>query len=106
MTLSSMENNDSIPKRRSFAAGGSAYSANSSATSGSLWLSMGVDRVNRKLSDTWILDINSSTPTTGIFIVCVCACIRYPHCLLLFVMLKRQPSDNMPSWLVTGNDNV
>ena len=62
------ENGDSqsVPAARYFAAGGSnVASISSNDTTGSLWLSMGINKASRKLSDTWTLTINFSNPLQG-----------------------------------------
>ena len=62
------ENGDSqsVPAARYFAAGGSnVASILSNDTTGSLWLSMGINKASRKLSDTWTLTINFSNPLQG-----------------------------------------
>ena len=58
---------ESVPKSRYFAAGGSnTVSFNDTLDDeGFLWISMGVDEVDRKLSDTWYLAINFSNPLQG-----------------------------------------
>lgn len=64
------EDNAGIPVGRYFAAGGS----NPTSSTVTLWMSMGTQKGGRKLSDTWILSINMSSPLEGKRECCCCLC--------------------------------
>ena len=69
-----------IPEARYFAAGGGVYSDDDGGVDNivldeeeeesegevMVWMSMGVNKVQRKLSDTWTLNINLSKPFQGL----------------------------------------
>ena len=53
-----------IPEARGFAAGGASDDDGMDDTM-MLWISMGTNKVKRKLSDTWTLSVNFSNPFQG-----------------------------------------